>query len=103
LPLLLELAPADWHRKHEDVVSMLGKLRAPESVDALYLATQWVPEYLNYDESRALARKAVWALGGITTPQAEDALTRLLDKRDKDLDKAAAEQLRRRGRDKSKN
>lgn len=56
LPLLLELASADWHCKHEDVVWYLGKnYQSPEVVEALIAATEWVPDYLGFDESRALA------------------------------------------------
>ena len=64
LDLLVQLASADWHHKHEDVVSALGQLRSPAAVEALYHAAWWVPDYLDFDESRALAVKAIWALGG---------------------------------------
>lgn len=97
MPLLLELEPADWHHKHEDVVSMLGKLKSPETIDTLFHATQWIPEYLDYDDSRALARKAIWALGGVSGAEATRALTLLLEDKDEELREAAAEQLRRRG------
>lgn len=99
LPLLIDQATADWHERHEDVVSRLGKYRSASAVDALYQSTQWVPDYLDYDESRALARKAIWALAGTPGPEAEQALRRLLEDGDKDQDHAlhelAAEQLRR--------
>src|ERR1044072_6594057 len=29
---LIELFPADWHRDHEDIVSILGKPRSPRTV-----------------------------------------------------------------------
>lgn len=77
LPLLVQLIPADWHHKHEDVVTALGGLRALEAIDALYEAAQWVPEYLDYDESRALAKKAIRALSRIPGPAAERAMARL--------------------------
>ena len=32
---------------------------------ALFFATQWVPEYLEFDDARALAKKALWAFGSI--------------------------------------
>jgi len=95
LPLLADQVRADWHQRHEDVVSRLGKYKSPAAVDALYQATQWIPDYLDYDESRALARKAIWALGGTPGPDAEQALVRLLDDKDEDLRELAAEQLRR--------
>lgn len=60
---LLELFSADWHKKHEDVVTALLVLHAPAAVPAFVHATRWIPDYLDYDESRALARKAIHALG----------------------------------------
>jgi HEAT repeat protein len=95
LPLLADQAVAGWHQRHEDVVSRLGKYESPAAVDALYRATQWIPDYLDYDDSRALARKAIWALGGTPGPEAEQALTRLLEDKDEDLHELAAEQLLR--------
>lgn len=35
LELLVQLASADWHRRHEDVASALDHLRTPAAVDAL--------------------------------------------------------------------
>ena len=95
LPLLSSQALADWHQRHEDVVSRLGKYRSSATVDVLYRSTQWIPDYLDYDESRSLARKAIRALGGIPGPEAEQALTRLLEDEDEDLREIAADQLRR--------
>ncbi|MGW3653677.1 HEAT repeat domain-containing protein [Streptomyces sp. NPDC000878] len=60
--LLVQLSAANWHQSHEDIVSALAKLRTPRGIEALYQATQWVPEYLDYDDSRALATKAIWGL-----------------------------------------
>jgi hypothetical protein len=96
LEFLLTLTEAQWHHKHEDVVSTLGDLRAPEAVDAFYQATQWVPDYLDYDDSRALARKAIRALGRTPGPQAEQALTRLLNADDEILREESEKQLDRR-------
>lgn len=59
LPLLLGLASAEWHHSHEDVVWYLGNYQSPEVVEALIAATEWVPDYLDFDENRALARKAI--------------------------------------------
>jgi hypothetical protein len=96
LDLLARLLPADWHHSHEDIVTMLGKLRAPDAVDALYQATQWVPDYLDFDDSRALATKSIWALGGTSGPEAEQALVRLLDSDSEIVRTGAEEQLERR-------
>jgi hypothetical protein len=96
LDLLVHLCSADWHYKHEDVVSALGELRQPAAVDALYHATQWIPEYLAYDESRALANKAIWVLGDTPGPEAEQALTHLLTSNDEIVREGAKAQLARR-------
>ena len=96
LGLLVRLASADWHHKHEDVVSALGWLRSPAAVEALYHAAWWVPAYLDFDESRALAVKAIWALGGTPGPEAEHALKQLLSAEDDVVREAARAQLDRR-------
>lgn len=68
---------ADWHQRHEDVASALGELRSPASVDALVHLAEWVPGYLEFDDARALAVKAIWALGGIGGGAARRALASL--------------------------
>ncbi|HEV2239235.1 MAG TPA: hypothetical protein VGR57_21445 [Ktedonobacterales bacterium] len=93
---LLTLAFADWHQRHEDVASALGKLRSPASVDALAHLAQWVPAYLDFDDARALAVKAIWALGGTPGPEAEQALKRLLNAQNVIVREAAKKQLMRR-------
>jgi hypothetical protein len=74
---LITLAFADWHQRHEDVATALGKLRSPDEVDALAHLTGWVPAYLEFDDARALAVKAIWALGGIGGDAARSALESL--------------------------
>lgn len=66
---LLTLAFADWHQRHEDVASALGKLRSPASVDALEHLARWIPAYLEFDEARALAVKAIGRLAGSAVRQ----------------------------------
>jgi HEAT repeat protein len=77
LPPLVVLAFADWHQRHEDVAMALGKLRSPAAIDALVHLAQWVPFYLEFDDSRALAVKAIWALGGPGGDEAHSALKSL--------------------------
>jgi hypothetical protein len=96
LPTLLTLAFADWHQRHEDVASALGKLRSPASVNALAHLAKWVPTYLEYDDARALAVKAIWALGGIPGPEAEQALKTLVGAEGEVVREAATAQLMRR-------
>jgi len=94
--VLCRLLEADWHFSHEDVVSALDELRNPAAVRALFHATQWIPEYLNFDESRALADKAIWALGKITGSDVDRKLEALTLSDDPILREKAADQLKRR-------
>jgi HEAT repeat protein len=96
LDLLVELTSAEWHHKHEDVVSALGQLRTPDAVDALEWMAQWIPGYLDFDENRALATKATWALGGTPGPEAEQALVGLLGSDSEIVREEAKAQLKRR-------
>jgi len=90
------LVEADWHVRHEDVISALDKLHSPETVEALFRATQWIPKSLEYDDSRALAVKAIWALGKIPDTKAETKLEALARSENAILQKNAVEQLKRR-------
>ncbi|MCP4309498.1 MAG: hypothetical protein GY788_32410 [bacterium] len=78
LPLLLDLSFADWHFRHEDIVWALKDYKSPEAIDALMHAAQSVPGYLEWDEARALASKAIWALSAIDGRDAERALESLV-------------------------
>ncbi|MGC4942478.1 HEAT repeat domain-containing protein [Kribbella sp. DT2] len=95
--LLVGLVGADWHVKHEDVVAVLGRFQDPAAVDPLYHATWWVPAYLEFDENRALARKAVRALGAVPGQEALAALQRVLDSEDAVVREFAVRELARQG------
>ncbi|MFE2103486.1 hypothetical protein [Streptomyces sp. NPDC059468] len=97
LEQLIELFPAEWHRKHEDIVSMLGELHSPKTVPTLVEATRWGPEHLDFDEFRALAVKAIWALGGIPGDEARDSLKSLRGAENEIIRENAVKQLARRG------
>ncbi|ROP59945.1 PBS lyase HEAT-like repeat-containing protein [Enterobacter sp. BIGb0383] len=71
--LLLE----SWHYKHEDIASLLQDAKSPTSIDALNKAIVKKFDYLDFDDSYALAVKCIWALGEIGTPEAIDKLTKL--------------------------
>ncbi|MFD8207626.1 hypothetical protein ACFV2S_14715 [Streptomyces sp. NPDC059695] len=94
---LTALFPAEWHRRHEDIVSALGRLRSPGTVPTLVLATHWVPRHLDWDENRALAVKAIWALGALPVAEARAALEALRDAEDEIVRENAVQQLARRG------
>lgn len=93
---LVSLALEDWHQSHEAVVSMLGRLRPPEAVPALATLTWHVPEYLGWDQSHALARKAVHALGSIEDPSATAALLDARETGPREVSEVAARQLQAR-------
>jgi hypothetical protein len=78
LDVLCELATANWHQRHEDVVAALGKLKSPMSVDALYNAALLRHPYREYDDSESLGVKATWALRAIETPESIEKLGMLL-------------------------
>jgi len=93
--LLQRLFDAQWHHSHEDVISALDTLRDPELVDVFYTATQVIPTYLKFDENRALAMKAIWALGRIGTDKAHRKLREISTSPISRLRSAALEQLER--------
>jgi hypothetical protein len=76
---------------------MLGTLRSPKTVPTLVLATRWVPEHLHWDENRALAVKAIWALGAVPAAEAREALERLRHDENEIIRENAVRQLARRG------
>jgi len=95
--ILCRLIDEDWHYCHESVVSILSGLwPTPDTVEALFRATQWIPKSLEYDNAKALARKAIWALGKIPGPEAETKLETLAHSDDPVLRGWAVKQLERR-------
>jgi hypothetical protein len=94
--ILCRLVDEDWHEDHENVVSALDELRTPLAIEALFRATQWIPGYLDFDEARALAVKAIWALGNLPGPEAETKLKAIARSDDAILRTNAEEQLERR-------
>lgn len=78
------------------MATALDHLRAPAAVDALYRLAWWVPDYLDWDDTRGLARKAIWGLGQTPGPEAQEALRLLLDEPDEIVRENAAKQLTRR-------
>jgi hypothetical protein len=88
--ILCKLLSASWHYKHEDIVTLLQGLKAPESVDALYEAALSRFDYLDYDDTYALARKCIHALGDVATEHSKEKL-RLLATSDVPIIKEKAE------------
>lgn len=84
LEILCNLIIVDWHFQHEDICLILQKIKSPNSVNALYKASLLNLEYLSYSDASPLARKCVWALGGIKTEESKEKLE-LLSKSDDEL------------------
>ena len=96
--LLIELSSANWHEQHENIVQILHQLKSPKAIDALYHLTQWLPEYMNYDEeNRSLARKALFALGDTPGEEAKQAIQKLLQDNNPKVREFAQEQIDRQG------
>ena len=91
--VLSRLAVVDWHRRHEDVVSALDMFRNPKAIDALFRSALMQHSYLEYDETFALGRKAIWALHKIGTPEAVEAIGKLLHSDNPVIKDRAAEHL----------
>jgi hypothetical protein len=72
--VLCKLIQEEWHYKHEDIALVLQELKSPVSVDALYMAALKKLDYLGYDDSFALARKCIHALGDINTESSKEKL-----------------------------
>jgi HEAT repeat protein len=77
VPALIELLGKPWHYCHEDIVSVLQRLKDSRAVDALYEEAHSEYDYLNYDDRYGLARKCTWALADIGTPEAKAKLEQL--------------------------
>ena len=92
-PVLIELSDAQWHSRHEDMITALDSYQSAEAVDAFKRATKWIPNYLDYDESRALAKKAIWALARMDNPKGWAALEKLTESADALVRDAATEKL----------
>lgn len=99
--VLSALLVADWHYRHEDIVSALDRFRDPKTIEALFVAAQQKHDYLEFDEAHALAVKAIWGLGNLAHPEAMEKL-RLLAKSDIEVIKRnSLEQLARTHHEKS--
>lgn len=94
LDVLLDLATAPWHETHEDVVTAIGTLKSPKSIDTLVrTATTHFP-YRDYDEFNSLGVKCVYALAKIGTPEAIAGLRTLATSGDPNLARNASARLR---------
>jgi HEAT repeat protein len=77
---------------NEDLVDTLAEIADPTSVDCLREAMRWDPPW---DEFGQLARKAVWALAAIGTPEAMDVIREAAQDERENPREAAIHELRR--------
>jgi hypothetical protein len=93
VPHLVRLLKADWHFRHEDVASLLQRIRSPAAVASLIEAATLKFPYLQYNNSLAFARKCVWALADTGTVEAREGLRKLAAAADADIAAYAAKRL----------
>jgi hypothetical protein len=77
VPTLIDLLRSTRHERHEDVARWLQQLRDPRAIEALYATALSRHEYLEYDNSHALARECTWALADVGTVEAKQRLRSL--------------------------
>lgn len=75
--VLVALAEAPWHERHEDVVSALDRLRDPRDVDVLFRVASARHAYLEWDDAHALGVKCAYALAKLGTAAARERLLQL--------------------------
>lgn len=74
--ILLQLLDEKWHISEEDIISVLELIKDPKSVDKIYEVALDVPDY---DDMRAIAKKCIWVLSAINTPEAVQKLKLLTE------------------------
>ena len=94
LDILHQLVEADWHFKHEDIITALDQLRSPQSVDVIYRTAIRQFNYLEYDESYALGVKCIWALRHIGTLEVVERLQQLAQSDNSIFQEKATKRLR---------
>lgn len=65
--ILSELLFCDWHYSHEDIVSIMDGFHCNKNAQHFYNICFCEFEYLDYDESFNLARKAIYGLVHLNT------------------------------------
>jgi len=74
LPILLDLLRKTDHFRHEDIVNALQELKDPDSIDVLHETATKKYSYYISDSEFPLARKCIWALADIGTPESKESL-----------------------------
>jgi hypothetical protein len=93
--ILCRLLEEKWHFQHEDITRILQSLKAPEAIEYLYRTALSKFEYLDHNDSSALAVKCIWALGDINTTDSRKKLELLAQVKNEIIRSNAIEQLNR--------
>lgn len=90
---LSELLCYDWHFMHEDIVLLLQEIGSIKSVQPLFKASTKKFKYLDYNDSKAFARKCTWALADIGNTEAKEALIKLSTNEDTEIAEYAKKRI----------
>jgi hypothetical protein len=93
--IFIRLILEEWHERHEDIASILQEAKSARSVEALFKATNLKLDYLDYDDSHALAVKCIWALGEIGNDEAKEKLQVLSKSNNEIISDNAKQQINR--------
>ena len=91
--ILIKLIKSDWHERHEDIVSIFHKLKAPDAIEVLYQTILTKFDYLAYDNCASLIRKCCFALAAINTNESWEKIEILTKSKNDDIRKSAIEQI----------
>lgn len=91
--ILCKLLYSKWHYEHENIAMIFDKLKSANTIKALYDTASTKFEYLDYDDSYALAVKCIWGLGKMNTNESKEALEKLTKSDIEVISKNAKEQL----------
>ena len=93
VPYLCKLLEYPWHYDHEDIVLELQRIGDVRSIEVLNKTALRKFDYLDYDDSKALARKCTWALADIGTKEAKEALLELTKNPDEEIAEYARKRI----------
>ena len=93
IPYLLQLLQATWHFDHEDITLVLQRIGDPRAIEVLLKTATQKYDYLEYDDSKSLSRKCIWALADIGTKESEEALKELAKNQDNEIGRFAKKRL----------
>lgn len=95
LGILCKLIESTWHEQHENIAGIFQFLKSKQSIESLYKTAITQFDYLDYDDSYALAVKCIWALGDINTNESRQKLEILSESDNEIIKQNALRQLER--------